>query len=71
MANRYSITYLDQSPSVFGYIFRRKSRSKCQKCVIEFAVIQINFNDIDAEVNVCSICYNDSSTEELLRFSKK
>ena len=73
LALRYSISYLETQSSGFSFFgFRRSSRKvKCDKCNFNHAIMSITENDNPSnKINLCTVCYNEYSVEELLTESK-
>jgi hypothetical protein len=70
MSVHYTIAYLNtQARGGFRFFGFRRSyqREKCQKCVVDHAVVaMINTENPEDQISLCMLCYNKYPAEELL-----
>ena len=68
MAIRYIVSYIQDNTSGFSFFgFRRKRKPKCNKCNYDYAVMTVtNKDNLENKIDVCVLCYNDFSAEQLL-----
>ncbi|MHA2252527.1 MAG: hypothetical protein ACXAD7_19335 [Candidatus Kariarchaeaceae archaeon] len=70
MSIHYSISYLDTS-SRGGFRFfgfkRAQQQNQCEKCKTDRAIVKMtNTDNRDDAINLCMLCYNKFSADELL-----